>query len=52
MHVCFGLESLMEIAVGIYIDPVIILKLNLNKEPRIVWTGLIRLRMGTTHDVF
>jgi hypothetical protein len=30
----------------------IILKLNLNKEPGIVWTGLIRFRMGTTGGFF
>lgn len=45
MHVGFGLEGLMEMAVGRYIDSMIILKLNLNKELRSAWTGLIWLRM-------
>jgi hypothetical protein len=34
------------------IDFTIILKLNLNKEPRRVWTGLSFLRMGTTGGLF
>lgn len=52
MHVGFGLEGLMERAVGRYIDSMIILKLNLNKELRRVWTGLIWLRVGTTCGLF
>jgi hypothetical protein len=42
----------MERAIGIYIDSMILLKLNLSKEPRRVWTGLIWLRMGTTGGLF
>ena len=52
MHVGFGLESLMERAVGRCIVSMIILKLNVNKEPRKVWTGLIWLGMGNTGGFF
>jgi hypothetical protein len=38
----------MERAVGRCIDSIIILKLNVNKELRRVWTGLVWLGMGNT----